>query len=157
MSHRAREQQALDSITEGLARSDPRLAALLTTFTRLVCGEEMPGHEKIRKDSWHAAARRRRHPATRSHRRAGSMDQHTRFLRAALLMCLLITGVLIATCVMLSQGGGGHSECQSLWAVACPSPAPTRGIRHAAHPQPASHARDQPTPAWHTYQRGSPG
>jgi len=156
MSHRARERQALDSITEGLARSDPRLAALLAAFTRLVSGEEMPEHEKIREGFWRAAGRRRRRPATKSHRRAGSMDQYACFRRAALLMSLLITGVLIVIFVMLSQGGG-HSECRSLWAVACPSSAPTRGTRHAVRPEPASQARDQQIRAWHTYERGSPG
>lgn len=156
MRHRAREQQALDSITEGLARSDPRLAALLAAFTRLVSGEEMPEHEKIREGSWRAAGRRRCRPSSGSHRRAGSTDQYARFRLAALLMSLLITGVLIIIFVVFSQGGG-HSECQSLWAVACPSSAPSRGTRHAAHPQPTSQARDQQVQAWHTYERGSPG
>jgi hypothetical protein len=156
MSNRAREQQALDSITEELTRSEPRLAALLATFTRLVSGEEMPVHEKIREGSSYAAARHRRRPAGKSHRRAVSTDQYAGFRRAALLTSLLITGVLIVICVVLSRGGG-HSECRSLWAVACPSPAPARGTRHAEHPQPASQARDQQVQAWHTYERGSPG
>ena len=37
MSLSAREQQALDSITDRLADSDPELAALLTGFTRPGC------------------------------------------------------------------------------------------------------------------------
>jgi hypothetical protein len=36
------EQQALDSIKDGLAGSDPELTALLTTFTLLAADEEMP-------------------------------------------------------------------------------------------------------------------
>lgn len=51
MSLSAREQQALDSITDRLAGSDPELAALLTGFTRLASGEEMPPREKIRAGS----------------------------------------------------------------------------------------------------------
>ena len=41
------EQNALDSIKDGLASSDPVLVARLTIFTRLASGEEMPASEKI--------------------------------------------------------------------------------------------------------------
>ena len=51
MSLSAREQRALDSITDRLAGSDPELATLLTGFTRLVSGEEMPLREGIRAGS----------------------------------------------------------------------------------------------------------
>ena len=47
MSLNAWEQQALDSIKNGLAGSDPELAALLSAFTRLASGEEMPDREKV--------------------------------------------------------------------------------------------------------------
>jgi hypothetical protein len=43
MSLSAREQQALNSIRDGLAGSDPELATLLATFTDQASGEEMPG------------------------------------------------------------------------------------------------------------------
>ena len=46
MSLSSWERQALDAIKEGLARSDPRLAALLGTFTRLVSSEAMPSQER---------------------------------------------------------------------------------------------------------------
>ena len=42
------ETQALGSIADGLAGSDPRLASMLTIFSRLAAGEEMPAREKIR-------------------------------------------------------------------------------------------------------------
>ena len=42
------EQQALDSIKDGLAGSDPELTALLTTFTQLAAGEEMPPRVTLR-------------------------------------------------------------------------------------------------------------
>ena len=45
MSLSAREQQALASITDRLARSDPQLASLLGAFSRHASGEEMPGAE----------------------------------------------------------------------------------------------------------------
>jgi hypothetical protein len=42
MSLSAREQQALESIEDGLAGSDPGLASRLGIFSRLASGEEMP-------------------------------------------------------------------------------------------------------------------
>lgn len=48
MSLGAWERQALDSIRDGLAGSDPQLAALLTTFTELASGEEMPVRKRVR-------------------------------------------------------------------------------------------------------------
>jgi hypothetical protein len=53
MSLRPRDRQALDFITEGLAGSDPALARLLDTFTRLTAAEAMPSRE-------HVGGRRRR-------------------------------------------------------------------------------------------------
>lgn len=47
MSLSAWEQQALDSIKNGLAGSDPELAALLSALNRLASGEEMPDKEKV--------------------------------------------------------------------------------------------------------------
>src|SRR6516162_8831809 len=50
------ETQALGCIADGLAGSDPRLASMLTIFSRLAAGEEMPAREKTR-------ARRRHSPS----------------------------------------------------------------------------------------------
>lgn len=156
MSLSAWEQQALDSIKEGLARSDPRLAALLATFTRLVSDEEMPAREKIGGGSWRAAGHGRRRPRSTSHRHAGSIDQRPGFQRAALLASRLITAALIVTSVVLGRSGG-HIECPSVWAVPCSSSAPARGSRPAVHKEPASQARDQKVRARHPDERGSPG
>ena len=46
MSLSAWEQQALESIRNGLAGSDPELAALLSAFSRLASDEEMPDRER---------------------------------------------------------------------------------------------------------------
>src|SRR5215831_1231273 len=48
MSFTEPETQALGSIADGLAGSDPRLASMLTIFGRLAAGEEMPAREKTR-------------------------------------------------------------------------------------------------------------
>ena len=47
MSLNEPHRQALGSIEDGLAGSDPRLASMLTIFSRLAAGEEMPAREKI--------------------------------------------------------------------------------------------------------------
>jgi hypothetical protein len=60
------ETQTLGSIADGLAGSDPRLASMLTIFSRLAAGEEMPAREKTRARRGRSAAHRpprpRRHP-----------------------------------------------------------------------------------------------
>ncbi|HYB49104.1 MAG TPA: hypothetical protein VED20_17395 [Streptosporangiaceae bacterium] len=58
MSLNQPETQALGSIADGLAGSDPRLASMLTIFSRLAAGEEMPAREKTRARRRHVAGRR---------------------------------------------------------------------------------------------------
>jgi hypothetical protein len=48
MSFTDLERQALGSIADGLAGSDPGLASMLTISSRLAAGEEMPAREKTR-------------------------------------------------------------------------------------------------------------
>lgn len=83
MSLSPREQQALDSIADGLAGSDPKLASLLVTFTRLTAAEEIPVREKIRA-GWRQATRRqrrsRRHPLFQGHRLSPAHRRIARFL-----------------------------------------------------------------------------
>lgn len=47
MSLSAHDRRALGLIEEGVAGSDPHLAAMLSAFSRLADGEAMPGHERI--------------------------------------------------------------------------------------------------------------
>ena len=86
MSISAREQQALNSIKDGLAGSDPELATLLATFAEQASGEEMPARENIR------------------------MTPRWRVLRYVLVLWLLITAWLIAVALALSHGSG-HVLC----------------------------------------------
>ena len=60
MSLSAWEQDALNSIKNGLADSDPALAARLAMFTRLASAEDMPVREKIQAVKLGVARRRRR-------------------------------------------------------------------------------------------------
>ncbi|MDR0344085.1 MAG: DUF3040 domain-containing protein [Nocardiopsaceae bacterium] len=77
MSLTAREQQALQAIEGRLVGSDPELASLLATFTRLTSSEEMPARERVQR-GWHRALRRlHRHPR---HLRRGKVSLHLRRL-----------------------------------------------------------------------------
>lgn len=56
------EPRALDSIARALGGSDPKLASLLATFSRLASSEEMPPHEKVWSPLRHPPHRRRPRP-----------------------------------------------------------------------------------------------
>ena len=122
MSLTAREQQALDGITDGLASSAPKLATMLATFTRLTSDEEMPAGEKV------AAVRRRTHGARRLFQPAG-------LELAAPLLCTLIAVALIAVAVAaamaVAASRGSGAACVTSWETACSSPAPVHSSRPA--------------------------
>lgn len=121
MSLNAREQQALDSIKDRLAGSDPELATLLSAFTRLASGEDMPDREKVPARSRWAL---RRSLAGRRRSGAGGRWQRLGLLRAALLLSwVLTTAALIGVAVVLSTGGG-HGTCTETVAMVCSGPAP---------------------------------
>jgi hypothetical protein len=109
MSLSAWEQDALDSIKNGLADSDPALVARLAMFTRLASGEAMPVRDKLQAASQRMARRRpaRRRPA----RRTGPMYQRLGLQGVMLLVWLVTTTALIAAALASSRVGGGHVNC----------------------------------------------
>ena len=120
MSLSASEQQALDSIKDSLASSDPTLVARLTMFARLASGEEMPVREKI-----HVGSRRtdRRSGPQPGHPRrdevlrpAGRVDRRLGLQGAALLLWLVTTIALIAVALTSSRDG---STCSGFWVTSC--------------------------------------
>jgi len=126
MSPDAWEQRALDSIRDGLAGSDPQLAALLGTFTRLASGEKMPVREELPERPLRAVRRSRR---KRRHSRPGPGRRFGRRLgveRVALLVWLLITVGLITTALTLSRSGS-QSACIERWPGICADAAPAHG------------------------------
>jgi len=129
MSLSAREQQALDSITDRLAGSDPKLAALLAGFTRLASGEEMPPGERIRAGN---AVRRT----------AGRVPGRLGFQWAALLLSLLTAVTVIAVTFTLSHGRS-QGTCTTFSYAACAGPAPAHGSRPAPHEAVTSRAAHQ--------------
>jgi hypothetical protein len=97
MSLSPREQDALNSIRKRLAGSDPELAALLATFTRLSSGEEMPAREPVQ-------ARTRRHPPRGKMRGpAHRVYQRLGIHRVALLLWLVITIAMITTAMAFDR------------------------------------------------------
>lgn len=98
------ELQALDSIKSGITGSDPELAALLSAFTRLSSGEEMPNRETVPARSRRALRRLRRAQWAARVRGAGKRLCSP---RAALLsLWVLATAALIAVTVILGTGSG---------------------------------------------------
>jgi hypothetical protein len=102
MSLSARDEQALSGIADGLACSDPVLAAMLATFTRLTSGEEMPATEEVREPARH-------HPT----------------IPWLPTVAILIVGALIAVAASLTGSTSGAGCTQSLGLI-CVSPGPTR-------------------------------
>ncbi len=112
MSLTAWEQDALDSIKDRLASSDPTLVARLTIFARLASGEEMPAREKIQPGAGRVV--RRSHPDAS---RGRPLYQRLGWPQAALLVWLVTTVVLIA--VALASNRGSQGGCTEGWATFC--------------------------------------
>jgi hypothetical protein len=122
MSLSAWEQQALESIKNGLAESDPELAALLSTFSRLASDEEMPHREKARAVS-RRAFRRLRHARRRSHLRRVRQRLAVRGT-TLLLLWLLTTAALIAIALVFTVGGNRGTCREETAAMICVGQAP---------------------------------
>jgi len=121
MSLSAWEQQALESIGNGLAGSDPELAALVSAFNRLASDEEMPDREKTRAVS-RRAFRRLRRARWRSHLRRARQRLGVPGI-VLLLAWLLTTAALIAVALAFTVGGN-RGTCTETAAIMCVGPAP---------------------------------
>ena len=100
MSPAGWEHQALDSIQSALGHTDPKLASLLATFTRLASSDEMPAHEKVRSPLGHPPRRHRSRP-----RRGKAPHRHRSLQRAVILTWLITETAMITVAVILSRGG----------------------------------------------------
>jgi hypothetical protein len=100
MSPAGWEHQALDSIQSALGHTDPKLASLLATFSRLASSDDMPAHEKIRSPLRHPPHLRRSHP-----RRGKAPHRHRSLQRAAVLIWLVTSIAMITAAVILSRSG----------------------------------------------------
>ena len=140
MSLNAWEQQALDSIKDRLAGSDPELAALLSAFTRMASGEEMPGRDKVPAGSRRAFQRLRRARWRSGVRRMG---RRLGIQRAAVLLWLLTTAAVIAVALALNAGSD-HSTCAEVAAIICVDPAPGHSSGSPSHHTATGQAPQQP-------------
>jgi Protein of unknown function (DUF3040) len=134
MSLSAREHRTLDSIENELAGSDPNLAALLATFTRLTSGEEMPAREEIRSGEGPNGIRRlvrdRQHPPRyRGPRRAHRPCHRLGWQLAGLLLSLLVAVGLSA--VVVVGRGRSAATCVHPWSLLVCAP---RAPAHSARP-----------------------
>ena len=119
------ETQALGAIADGLAGSDPRLASMLTIFSRLAAGEELPAREKTRARRGRPAAHRPRR--ARQHPRPGVAVPQPRRLHARLAwpQARLVLGAVISAALLtaaLALTASGHNTCARPIGTACTSP-----------------------------------
>ena len=120
------DRQALGTIEHGLAGSDPRLASMLTIFSRLAAGEEMPAREKIRvrrgRPAAHRPRRNWRHPRPgKALPQARRLDPRLGWQQAMVLLWAVISAALLT--VALALNTSGHKTCIRSMGMACPSPA----------------------------------
>jgi hypothetical protein len=124
MSFTELERQALGSIADGLAGSDPRLASMLTIFSRLAADEEMPVCERIRMRRGRSTAHRP-HSARRYRRRGTARPQprrlHARlgWQQAMLLLWAVMSAALLSAALVLTASG--HKTCVRSMGTACTS------------------------------------
>ena len=110
-----REQETLDSIGDGLARSAPKLASMLAMFSRLTADEEMPVREPTRR-----AVRTLGPGATTLAGRMGSDRVHRLHLGRTTRgwLWILAAAALLALVLTLSYGTG-RSTCPPSQTTAC--------------------------------------
>jgi hypothetical protein len=119
MSISEREQETLESIADGLARSAPKLAAMLTMFSRLTADEKMPVRAPVRR-----AARGLGTGAATAAGRAGLLRRRQAGRKPWGWMWLVAAAALLAAGLIMS-GGTGSGRCTASPATACrQAPAP---------------------------------
>jgi hypothetical protein len=128
MSLSAREEQALECIADRLAGSDPGLAAMLATFTRLTSGEEMPAREEVLKARRRSRAHRLGHLGARRPEGGQPPRRHSTILWLP-TVAMLIVGALIAVTAGLTSAASTRTCSRSL-GLMCVSPVRTRPPAH---------------------------
>lgn len=108
MSLSARDWQALSSIEDELAGSDPRLAGLFREFSLKTAGEKMPAAESGR------AGRRRRAGWRRGHTRPPRVRGPS-WLPSVLVVCLLLICTIVGAVV------ASHTNTHGACATAMPT------------------------------------
>lgn len=131
MSLSAHDRQELGAIEEELAASDPQLAEMLSIFSRLADGEEMPGSERVGAVQQPAAIQAAfglvpGRPGTPRGRGAPPPARQRGLSRKVILVVwLAMSFTLIAIAVVVSQTGP-RASCAGWPPVGCGNHAPAR-------------------------------
>ena len=128
MSFTEPETQALGSIADGLAGSDPRLASMLTIFSRLAAGEDMPARGQTRARRGRPAALRPRRARRYPRRGVAFPHARRRYARLGWQQALLVLGAVISAALLaatLALTASGPTTCARSMGTACPSPSIT--------------------------------
>jgi hypothetical protein len=102
------DRYVLNAIGDELADSDPSLAGLIGTFTRLTAGEKMPAREQIR-PRWRRVLR----SASGRRLRLGPAG-------GLIMLWLLVTAAMVSVAIALSSGG--TAACNNPWTKVCAAP-----------------------------------
>jgi len=119
------ETQALGAIADGLAGADPRLASMLTIFSRLAAGEEMPARAKTQARRGRPAARRPRRARRHPRRAMASPQPRRRYPRPGWPQAMLVLGAVICAALLtaaLALTANGPNTCARPVGTACPRP-----------------------------------
>jgi hypothetical protein len=119
------ETQALGSIADGLAGSDPRLASMLTIFSQLAAAEEMPARQKTRVRRGRPAAHRPRRARRYPRRGTASPQPGRRYPRPGWQQAMLVLGAIICAALLtaaLALTASGPKNCARPMGTACASP-----------------------------------
>jgi hypothetical protein len=109
----ARQEKVLESIETALRESDPKLAGLYATFTRLTTGEEMPKFEQLRRRAGRMLASLRRFPIVL----IGVLLLRRHRQRTVVLFLPLALAVVSAT-ILLAVRSGTSPRCTTVLSVA---------------------------------------
>jgi len=119
----AHDKEALDLIEEGLGATDPRFAALLSAFSQLTDGGEMPARERIRGAGRPSAFRGLLYRDSRPGRHTRSRQT---FYWVTVAVWLLISAAMVSVALVLSHSGpaacarGQGTGCASRSAPSAP-------------------------------------
>jgi hypothetical protein len=124
MSLSAREEQALECIADRLTGSDPGLAAMLGTFTRLTSGEEMPAREAVAEAQGGSHGHHLRHRGKRRPAGGPAARNHPSIPWLPTVVLLIVGAVIVAVAGL--TGGGSGGACARSLGLTCVSPVRAR-------------------------------
>jgi hypothetical protein len=126
----AHDRHELGALEQELAASDPQLAAMLSTFSRLTAGEAMPGRERIPKPQPPTVTQAAfglfpHRPAWRGSRGSRRRRLLIRLLRISPLAAWLVISAALLTVAVVLSHSGGNTTCARWLATACVTTSPT--------------------------------